>query len=326
MKHVFLVLFLVVSLFQFLHAQNDDEVINIETSLVLVPVTVTDGEGRFIPNLKREDFRLFEDGKQQEIAHFDTVDAPFTVVLMLDLSDSTKFKLEEIQAAAIAFVEQLRPADKVALVTFDKEVFQALEATSNRQQIKAAIRRSTTGGGTSLYAAVDLVTGKYLAGARGRKAIVLFTDGIDTTSYREYTSASTLRSAQKTDAMIFPVQYDTTAASAGKPPDPNAKKMGMPQKTMVTARGEFLNVAYKKGTQYLSLLAGNSGGKFQFADSVGDLTEAFARIARQLKEQYSLGFYPAAAAADGKERDIKVQVSDNLKAKLRYRRGYITAR
>jgi VWFA-related protein len=324
MKKVLPVLFFLLLSYYVTPAQTPhDEPIRVDTSLVLVPVSVTDEKGRFIPNLKKEDFKLFDDGKLQEIAHFDTVDAPFTVVIMLDMSDSTRFKLSEIQAAAQAFVDQLRPADKIALFTFDEYVFKALEVTADRKAIREAIRLAHSGGGTSLYSAVAEVTGKYLKNIKGRKAIVLFTDGIDTTSPDDENYAGTLKMAQETDAIVFPIQYDTTEIAAANKPDPNAKKLGMAQKTIVTARGEPVITAYKRGTQYMRQLASQSGGKFQFADSLDDLTESFARIARELKEQYSLGFYPAIQTADGKQRDLKVQYTGDSRAKIKYRHGYV---
>jgi Ca-activated chloride channel family protein len=325
MKKIALFFLCVFSLFQFTPAQKGvDDVIRVDTSLVRVPVTVTDEQGRFIPGLKREDFKLFEDGKPQEITYFDADDAPFTVVLILDMSDSTRFKLEEIQDAAQAFVDQLRPADKVALFTFDSYVFKALEATSDRAKIKNAIYLSRSGGGTSLYSAVSEVAGNYLKGIKGRRAIVLFTDGIDTTSPDEKNFDSTAKFAQATDAIIFSIQYDTVRDMwKGGRESQNAKSIETAQVQIVTKKGERLDVAYKRGTQFLMLLAHESGGKFHFASSVAGLTESFARIAQTLKEQYSIGFYPANQNPDGKQHGLKVEFTGDAKNKIKYRRGYL---
>src|SRR5688500_15305537 len=138
----------------------DEEVINIETNLITVPVSVYDRNGLYIPNLRQSDFKIFEDGKEQEIAYFGTTDKPFTVILLIDMSSSTEYKIEEIQAAAIAFVDQLKAEDSVMVIQFDESVSVLAETTNDRQKIYKAIRRTGFGGGTSLYEAVDLSLGK----------------------------------------------------------------------------------------------------------------------------------------------------------------------
>ena len=100
----------------------DVDVVRVSTSLVTVPVNVMDSRGRFIPDLSQGQFRLYENGTEQEIAFFDNAEKPFTVALLLDTSSSTKFKLNEIQDAAIAFVEQLRPDDHVIVAAFSPEI------------------------------------------------------------------------------------------------------------------------------------------------------------------------------------------------------------
>src|SRR5205085_2672001 len=107
------------------------------------------------------------------------VEQPFTVALVIDTSGSTRFKMEEMQDAAIAFLDQLRPNDRVVVVSFDDDVRVLSEPTSDRSVLRAAIRRTRTGDGTRLYDAVDLVIRQHLSRVQGRKAIVLFTDGVD---------------------------------------------------------------------------------------------------------------------------------------------------
>ncbi len=187
---------------------DEDEVVRVNASLVTVPVSVLDRDGRFISGLRQEDFRILEDGVEQRIAYFATVEQPFTVALVIDTSGSTRFKLEDIQDAAIAFLDQLRPADRVIVVSFDEQVRVLSEATNDRNQLREAIRRTHTGGGTRLYDAVDLVINDQLRRIQGRKAIVLFTDGVDSSS-RQASFESTLEEAVELDAMIYPIQYDT---------------------------------------------------------------------------------------------------------------------
>ncbi len=188
---------------------GEDEVVRVNTALVTIPVSILDRDGRFIPNLRKEDFRIFEDGAEQEVAYFATVEQPFTVALVIDTSNSTRFKLEDIQDAAIAFLDQLRPEDRVLVVSFSDEIRFLSEVTSDRRTLQNAIRRVHAGGGTKLYDAVDMVIRQRLNQVKGRKAIVLFTDGVDTTSKRA-SYQSTLGEAEELDAMIYPIQYDTT--------------------------------------------------------------------------------------------------------------------
>src|ERR1041385_4318707 len=187
------------------------DIIKVNTTLVTIPVSVMDRDGRYVPNLRKEDFRLWEDGVEQDVAFFSSVDKPFSVVLMLDTSPSTQFRLEDIQDAAISFVDQLRSDDKVMAVSFNDNIKVLCGLTADREKIHRAIQRSRTGDGTRLYDAVDMVINEQLSRIQGRKAIVLFTDGVDTTSKRA-SYESNITDAQELDALIYPVQYDTSRA------------------------------------------------------------------------------------------------------------------
>src|SRR3954447_7567959 len=120
---------------------GEEDVVKGETNLVTVPVTVADRGGNYISNLNKSDFKIFEDGKEQEVAYFATSEVPFTVILLIDVSPSTAYKIEEIQQAAIAFVNQLKPTDSVMVIQFDRSVRVLTELTTDRQQIAKAIRR-----------------------------------------------------------------------------------------------------------------------------------------------------------------------------------------
>src|SRR5688572_30428737 len=186
------------------------DVVRIDTNLVTVPVSVFDRQGRLIPNLQRESFSVFENGVEQEIKHFEPTEKPFTVALVLDTSGSTVFDLWEIKEAAIAFAKQLRPQDRVLVVTFNDLVMLLTEATSDLKVVTEVIQRgANTGFATRLYDAVALVISERLNKIEGRKAIVLFTDGVDTKSYLA-TYKSTLREAEELDGLIYAIQYDTT--------------------------------------------------------------------------------------------------------------------
>jgi VWFA-related protein len=276
-------------------ATFDDDLVKIETNLVTIPVSVFDRNGLYIPNLGQQDFKIFEDGKEQEIAYFGTSEKPFTVVLLLDTSPSTEYKIEEIQKAAIAFVDQLKTLDKVMVIEFDANINVLTEATNNRQKIYKAIKKADFGGGTSLYDAVDFSLRKRLSKIEGRKAIVLFTDGVDTTSYKSGYNA-TLRQAEEADALVFPIYYNTFLENLRNAVDTNA----------LGVRAED----YAVGKKYVEELADATGGRvFRPEATPGGLTAAFEGIAEELRWQYNIGYYPSDEARAGQRKQIKVRVN-----------------
>jgi VWFA-related protein len=308
---------------------GDDEVVRVNASLVTVPVSVLDRDGRFIGGLRKEDFRIFEDGAEQEVAYFAPVEQPFTVALVIDTSGSTRFKLEDIQDAAIAFLDQLRPDDRVIVVSFDDNVRVLSEATSDRGMLRRAIRQTRTGDGTRLYDAVDLVIRQQLSRVQGRKAIVLFTDGVDTTS-KHASYRSTLAEAEELDAMIYPVQYDTYADAGmgggggggwpGRNPYPTRRKPGLGDIVGVILGGGGVTVGgggggagtsradYERAGEYLRQLAAETGGRHHNGDDLRNVEEAFTNIAEELRRQYSLGYYPSRQSQAQERRQIKVRV------------------
>ena len=299
---------------------EQDEVVRVSTTLVTVPVQVMDRNGRFIPDLTQEQFRIFEDGTEQQIAFFENAQQPFTVALLLDVSDSTAGKLARIKDGALAFINELRAGDRVMVITFDKRITILSEATSDRTALERAIRRAQSGGGTSLYSAVEMAITKRLKQIRGRKAIVLFTDGVDTSS--EYaTYEGTLRLAEELDALIYAIQYNTYQDVA-RPRMDASLDPAQGSSTVITARGETLTVAYKRAERYLQLLTDKTAGRFHYAASLDHLREKFAQIAAELREQYSIGFYPTNKSAVKSKRTLRVKVTVRNVA-VRHRKSYV---
>ena len=185
------------------------ETLKINTNLVTVPVIATTVEGNYIPDLRQEEFTISENGEKQQVAFFATVSAPFHVVLLLDTSASTQDKLSLIQRAAVAFVEQLQNADRVKVVSFDSDVRELSDFTNDRAELKSAIYKTASGRGTKLYDAFELALSS-IKTLRGRKAIVLFTDGVDWHS-DEATFDSTLHWLDEEDVVVYPIRYDTRA-------------------------------------------------------------------------------------------------------------------
>lgn len=321
-------------------ASEDPDIVKVDTKVVTVPVRVIDRKGRFVGGLTKDDFKVFEDGAEQEITYFSSEQEPFTVALLLDMSYSTKFQIADIQSAAISFVDQLGPKDKVMVVSFDQNVHMLCEATNDRGQIYRAIRSTRIATGTSLYEAVDLTMNERLKRIKGRKAIILFTDGVDTTSTRS-NDLENLDDARELDALIYPIRYDTyqdvqqmkdkpmiiNNPTIGTGPLPG--KSSIPIPTVPTAgRGSEAGTSiedYRRAEEYLNQLALRTGGQIYLADSFGNLNSAFAKIASELREYYSLGFYPNDSTEPGKLRKLKVRV-DKQDVAVKARDSYVVSK
>jgi Ca-activated chloride channel family protein len=305
------------------------DIIRVNTTLVTIPVSVMDRDGRYVPNLQKQDFRIWEDNVEHDVAFFASVDKPFSVVLMLDTSPSTQFRLEEIQDAAISFVGQLRADDKVMVVSFNNDVKVLSEFTTDRSKLQRAIYRARTDSGTSIYDAVDIVINRHLGHTSGRKAIVIFTDGVDTTSDNA-TFESTVTDAQELDALIYAVQYNTAFDMGGMVQVPqvpidvfgqilggifggSGSGTGRPRRPRGTSRAD-----YEIGNRYLLELANSTGGREYRADTLQNMSFAFANVAEELRRQYSIGYYPKRAPEAGQRRMIRVRARQpNLAVRAR---------
>ena len=321
--------------------QTDGEVLRVDTELVTIPVKISDRKGRFIGGLMKEDFQVFEDNAPQEITYFSNEQQPFTVALVLDMSYSTTFKIAEIQQAAMAFIAQLRENDKVMIVSFDEEVHVLCQPTTDRKVMQTAIRSTRIASGTSLYEAVDLVINDKFRKTNGRKAIVLFTDGVDTTSRKAH-DLNNLSDALELDALVYPIQYDTfndVQAIKNKPiivpptqpsPIPTQNKspfpFPIPTGGVGTPNSQGTSAEdYRKADEYLNQMADRTGGRLYKASTTANLALAFSNIAAELREYYSLGYYPKEDAKIGKKRKIKVRVTQTGLV-VRARDGYVVGK
>lgn len=185
------------------------ESLKTDTNLVTVPVIATTRDGIYIPDLRQEEFGIAEDGEQQQIAFFATVNAPFHVVLMLDTSASTEQKLGEIKRAAATFVEQLQSVDRVKVISFDNELRELCDFTNDRTVLRNAIYKTVSGTGTRLYDAFNLALAS-IRTIKGRKAIVLFSDGVDSYS-ADATFDGSLRGLDEEGVVVYPIRYETRA-------------------------------------------------------------------------------------------------------------------
>jgi VWFA-related protein len=284
--------------------ETDETAIKVDTNLITIPVSVFDRNGLYIPNIQQSEFKIFEDGVEQEIAYFGTSDKPFTVVLLLDTSASTRYRIDEIRAGAKAFVDQLKPQDRIIVVEFNERIRVLAELTNDRQTIFRGIDKADFGDGTSLYDAVDQTLRRLFKNVEGRKAVVLFTDGVDTTSDKA-SYDTTLDHAEESDVMIFPIYYNTFLENRGTAPPP--PRNTFPQ---IILSGVGISAGeYAVGKKYIEELAAYTGGRVFHPDATpGGLSRAFEGIAEELRRQYNIGYVPKSDGTPGQRKLIRVRV------------------
>ena len=259
--------------------------------------SVTDRSGRFVAELGPGDFRVEEDGVEQEIAYFATEDElPLTLALVIDTSDSVRTVFEEEKRTAISFLETtLRPEDIALVIAFDRSVTLFQDFTDNTNMLGRAIRSLDVGGGTSLYDAVYLAAKDRLRDEAGRKAIILISDGEDTTS--SITRTEALIAAHQADAVIYSIS--------------NAAPV---------RRGLFGGQS-SGDMDTLERFSEETGGAVYELDDDDRFEEIFARIADELRSQYSLGYYSTNPNQDGEYRELEIIPLDR-DHDVRGRKGY----
>ena len=271
----------------------------VAVKLVNVFVSVVDGEGAPYSKLRKEDFRIFEDGVEQKLAIFERESAlPLSIVMALDTSLSTRKDLALEIASARRFTHEiLRPVDAISLYEFSTYVSQALPFTHDERRVDAALNHLRTGPATALYDAIYLGS-QALQRRQGRKVIVLISDGGDTVSKTDYPGA--LRAAQVSEDIIYSIIMVPIEADAGR-------DVG--------------------GEHALIQLSHDTGGKYYYATSAAQLDDAFRQIGDELRTQYLLAYYPMNRT--GPEfRRIRIELtaearqSARRELSVRHRAGY----
>src|SRR5208337_3545937 len=259
-------------------AEEPETTIKVDVKLVNVFVTVTDARGAPVANLQKENFLLQEDGKEQKIAIFTRESAlPLSIVLMVDTSLSTRkdLPLELISARKFAHAI-VRPQDGLALYKFSEEVSELVPFTSDLKKIDAGIDRVRNGSATALYDAIFLGS-QALSRRQGRKVMVAITDGGDTMSQVDYKQA--LRAAQEAEAIVYSIIIVPIEADAGRDTG---------------------------GEHALIQISTDTGGKYYYAKSLGQLDDAFQKISDELRTQYLLAYYPSQRYSNSEFRQLKV--------------------
>jgi Ca-activated chloride channel family protein len=278
-------------------AQNPETTLKVDVKLVNVFVTVTDEHGAPVAGLKKEDFKLLEDAKPQTISVFDKESGlPLSIVLDIDTSLSTRKDLPLELSSARRFAHAiLRPIDALSLYGFSEIVNEVVPFTSDLKTIDHGIDRVRVGSATALYDALYLGA-QALEARKGRKVLVVITDGGDTVSRVDYKQA--VRSAQEAEAIVYSIIVVPIEASAGR-------DIG--------------------GEHALIQISEDTGGKYFYATSVPQLDDAFRKISDELRTQYLLAYYPSQRLSNSSFRRIEVKVdgaSAGSPLTVRHRTGY----
>lgn len=253
------------------------------SDLVLIPVTVTDTLNRFILGLQKEDFHLFEDGVEQNVAHFSAEDAPLSIGVVFDKSGSMSNKIGASRDAAGQLLNTLNKEDEAFLVEFADLAKVSVGFTSHTEQIRSALENAQAGGLTAMLDAVDSGLLEMKKATNFRKAIVIVSDGGDNRSH--YTAAQIESLVREADVQIYALGVFEPVFSLGLTPEEIS------------------------GPRLLSEISAQTGGRAFAAAAPGDLPSVATRIGVELRNQYVLGYYPRNKARDGKYRSVEVKIS-----------------
>ena len=257
--------------------------LRVETTLVQIPVAVTDSVNRFVLGLQKEDFHLLEDGVEQKVAHFSGEDAPLSVGLVFDESGSMDEKVRTSQVAVAQFLKTLNADDEAFLVEFSDSAKVTVGFTSHAEEINNALKQSQPTGQTAMLDAIDVALREMKKAKNSRKAIVIVSDGGDNHSH--YTAAEIESLVRKADVQIY--------------------AMGVYERILLLG----LTPEEISGPQLLSEIATQTGGRAFAAQLTSDLPSVAARIALELRNQYVLGYYPKVQTRDGKYRHVEVKLA-----------------
>ena len=308
----FVFLFLLLSLFTNVVAQSQDpDTVRIDSELVDLKVSVLGFAETPASLLEQKDFQVLEDGAPQEITFFAAADAPFDLVLLLDLSGSTSDKLKMIRRSARRFVDATRPVDRIAIVTFTDRPALRSEFTLDRRELKKTIDDIDEAfGGTNFWDSLNYVMQKLIPAGRSsrRSAIVLMTDGVDNAlpdvagPGSRTTFDELIANVRNSEGIIFPIYLDTE--------EEDVKHFHIPRAAYALAREQLAQIASACGTTPYH------------AAKLKDLDQVYGRVIRDLSTVYSVGYRPSNRALDGKWRSVAVQLIGRPNLSARTKRGY----
>lgn len=323
---VLLILFLL-SGFLTVAAQNDDDKpITVDASIVRLNVGVVDNKGRPITSLNKENFVLYEDGVKQNILKFEPVAAPFSVVLILDMSGSTLSFRETIRQSAFRFIDALAPDDRIAVVEFYDKVNLRNDFTTDRKTVANSITVANGRGKTQLYKALDFSLDKLSKEGNRRKAVVVLTDGVDTAvrdkdrDFLEKVKENEILTSIKPDTSDILNNILAKADKQGVTVYPLALPTGNPAKL---ADPTPIQVAlYSAAQTRLEILSTRTGGTLNAINRLEDMGRIYASVAAELRTLYTIEYQPINEKRDGKWREIKIEVKSTSDLISKTKPGY----
>ena len=306
---------------------SDDEVITVTTSEVLLPVTVRDSGGRLVTTLRRENFRVWEDGREQPLSDLRLRRVPVDVLLMIDASSSAAANLEDFRRAVTEFAARLEPDDRVGLLKFDDRDELLQDWTASRVQLARAVRRVTPGTFTHFNDALYLAARELFKDARRRHAVVVLSDGIDNGSARA-APASALRALLKAGAGVYCISNTRIARAARE--SELARLLDAPPSAAAfnQLRVEDLRESLRvldASERNLGALTAATGGRLYRPESFARLEEVYAEVAEELRSQYALYYSPTDKSRDGRFRKVEVRTTDPA-LRVSARAGYFAPR
>jgi VWFA-related protein len=289
---------------------DPDDVISVNTTEVLLPVTVRDGNGQLVSNLSRRDFRIFEDGLEQPLSDLSLRQVPVDVALIVDASSSVSNNLDDFRTAAEGFAAHLAADDRVSLVQFDDRVVMLQEWTRSLVQLRRALKRIVPGMFTRFHDAMLLASRDQPARANGRHAIIVLTDGID--SGRGSSFEAALRAALQSQTTVYVVS-NTQIERAAKEQELSTLLSGSES----AVRFNELRIgdlrlglaALDSSERNLEQLTAATGGRLYKPSGFSDLEKTYAEVAEELRHQYTLYYRPLNTKRDGQFRQVRVETT-----------------
>jgi VWFA-related protein len=311
-------------------AQQDDiETVTVESSLVRLNVGVVDKQGRGIVNLSRNDFVVYEDNVQQKILSFEPSSAPFSLVLLLDMSSSTQSFRQPLKQSAFRFLDALSPDDRVSIIAFRDKVEVLTGFTSDRKKMVEAIDLAQGKGKTQLFKALSFALEKLSHEGKRRKAIVILTDGLDTPMMDADRSAAS--KAETDEAALASIKPETSATlnsvlnaadRMGVTVYPLALPSGDPKRIPIPTPQQI--AIYTSARTRLQALADRTGGRLNAINHLEDMGRLYAEVAADLRTLYSVAYQSSNERQhDGRWRAIRVEVA-RPEILARTRPGYYT--
>ena len=297
-------------------AQEVDDIVRTETSLVQLNIGVVDKQGRAVTSLTRNDFAVYEDGVKQSIQHFEPVDAPFSLVLLLDMSGSTINFRQQLKLASQRFLDALAPEDRVAVIQFNAEVKSLTGFTANREKTAYAIEIAQGAGETHFYKALKYALKELEKEGPRRKAIVVLTDGLDT--HLRTADRAMLTKAQTNEEALAAIKPDASAdlnsvlASADRQgvtiyplalPSGDPRRLPMPTPNIIGI--------YAAARARLQSLADRTGGRLNEINRLEYMAQLYREVAANLRTLYTVAYQAKPDRPRGKWHEIKVEVGNS---------------